>query len=186
MLPSDTPHRDLLRGVIRGACLAAQKNWVAARPYLQTAYDTGCRDLLCLRWLGVTLFASNDFPAAEPVLRQWLAAAPGNAATQKYLETALARIRPALSCLPLDMSAATGSDRRLRIDLPAGGCHSISCPRRAAASRPQPEIRPATRKRQIPACNVPLCIRTFRLRIQIIAAGMGPLPIGGQHPLLAS
>ena len=108
---------------------------MAARPYLQTAYDTGCRDLLCLRWLGVTLFASNDFPAAEPVLRQWLAAAPGNADAQKYLETALARIRPALHA-PLDTSAATGSDRRLRIDLPAGGVPLNLLSERTAALRP--------------------------------------------------
>jgi tetratricopeptide (TPR) repeat protein len=135
LLPSDTPHRDTLRGVIRGACLAAQKNWVAARPYLQTAYDAGCRDLLCLRWLGMTLFASNDFPAAEPVLRQWLALAPGNADAQKYLDTAVARVRPVGSA-PIGAASATGSDRRLRIDLPSGAAPLNLVPERAAALPP--------------------------------------------------
>jgi tetratricopeptide (TPR) repeat protein len=138
LLPSDTPHRDAMRSAIRGACLAAQKNWVAARAYLQTAYDAGCRDLLCLRWLGVTLFASNDLPAAEPVLRQWLAMAPGNVEVQKYLEATVARTRPTASHPANGSSAAAPAERRLRIDLPSGALQLNLLPERvdspAAAS----------------------------------------------------
>ena len=127
MLSSDTPHRDLLRGVIRGACLAAQKNWVAARPYLQTAYDTGCRDLLCLRWLGVTLFASNDFPAAEPVLRQWLAARRATL-TRRNISKRLSReyaprsTRRSIRRRRQDRIAACGSICQ------RAECRSLSCP----------------------------------------------------------
>ena len=136
MLPSDTPHRDLMRSVVRGACLAAQKNWVAARPYLQTAYDAGCRDLLCLRWLGMTLFANNEFAAAEPVLRHWLVAAPGNADAQKYLDTIVARLRPTASPTVAGQLTAGGSERRLRIDLPSRALHGNLTPDGATSPVP--------------------------------------------------
>jgi tetratricopeptide (TPR) repeat protein len=119
LLPADTPHRDALRGAVRGACLAAQKNWVAARAYLQTAYDAGCRDVLCLRWLSVALFSSDDFSAAEPILRQWHAAAPGIAEPKRYLELiAKGKAVQGVGAAPPE-DQATISARRLRIDPPA-------------------------------------------------------------------
>ena len=121
--PAAPGQRDALRSTIRGACLAAQKNWVAARAYLQTAYDAGCRDLLCLRWLGVTLFASDDLTAAEPVLRQWLVQAPGNTEVQKYLD-AIASRRRSSATAPVDAAAVStplAPERRLRLDPQASG-----------------------------------------------------------------
>ncbi|HKD37810.1 MAG TPA: glycosyltransferase [Pirellulales bacterium] len=81
---------DSLRTAIRGACLAAAKDWSPARAYLQAAYDAGCRDIVCLRWLAVTLISCEQFAAAEPILRQWQAAAPANVEVQNYL-SALSR-----------------------------------------------------------------------------------------------
>ncbi len=44
-----------LRGAVRGACLCVQQNWIPAWSHLWTAYEAGCRDPICLRWLAVTL-----------------------------------------------------------------------------------------------------------------------------------
>jgi hypothetical protein len=120
LLPADMPHRDALRSAVRGACLAAQKNWVAARAYLQTAYDSGCRDVLCLRWLSVALVSTGDLSAAEPILRQWRAAAPGIAEPQRYLDTIAAGQNSATETgTPVGEQHAETTGRRLRIDPPA-------------------------------------------------------------------
>lgn len=118
LLPAETPHRDALRSAVRGACLAAQKNWVAARAYLQTAYDSGCRDVLCLRWLSVAMVSSGDLAAAEPILRQWQAAAPGVAEPKRYLEMIAAGQQPTMSA-PMADQPAEIAGRILRVDPPA-------------------------------------------------------------------
>ena len=62
------------------------------------------------------MIACEQFAAAEPILRQWQAAAPGNIEVQKYLEAVAARREAAgaeaddLALAPLD------DDRRLRLD----------------------------------------------------------------------
>jgi len=125
LLPAETPHRDALRSAVRGACLAAQKNWVAARAYLQTAYDSGCRDVLCLRWLSVALASSGDLAAAEPILLQWQAAAPGIAEPKRYLDM-IAAGKNSIGESGTESGAATNGQlaaaatRRLRIDPPVG------------------------------------------------------------------
>ena len=85
-LPEETPHREALRGAIRGACLAATRNWVPALAYLQTAHAAGCRDLICLRWLAAALLASGQRDAALPILKEWLAIEPRSIEAQKNLE----------------------------------------------------------------------------------------------------
>jgi tetratricopeptide (TPR) repeat protein len=85
-LPQDMPHREALRSVVRGACLANEKNWIAARSYLETGYQAGCRDQLCMRWLTVTLLSTGDLVKAEPILIEWAQLDPTNLEVQKYLE----------------------------------------------------------------------------------------------------
>jgi tetratricopeptide (TPR) repeat protein len=112
---------DSLRTAVRGACLAAKKDWPSARTYLQAAYDAGCRDLLCLRWLAVTLISSEDFAAAEPILKQWQAAAPGTIEVQNYLEAVRSRLpapAEATACTDAGASAADAG-RLLRLDRPS-------------------------------------------------------------------
>ena len=53
-LAFDKSHRDALRTAVRGACLAANEDWTAALPYLQSAFAAGCRDEFCLRWLAIS------------------------------------------------------------------------------------------------------------------------------------
>jgi tetratricopeptide (TPR) repeat protein len=95
-LPTDdSVQADALRGAVRGACLAAKGDWSGARAYLQVAYDTGCRDVLCLKWLSIALFSLHDYAGAAPIVAEWQAAAPGNLEAQKYAESLALRPQPA-------------------------------------------------------------------------------------------
>ncbi|WP_158264978.1 TPR domain-containing glycosyltransferase [Blastopirellula marina] len=70
-LPESFPNREAYRSAVRGAAAAAQKNWVAARPYLETAYRNGCRETLCMRWLSITLLALGMQNEAVELLNEW-------------------------------------------------------------------------------------------------------------------
>jgi tetratricopeptide (TPR) repeat protein len=95
-LPPDTPHRDALRSAVRGACLASQRNWIAARSYLDTAWQAGCRDVICLRWLVVTLLALGETNAARPIIESWRGIDPTSAETGQFL-SAVSEIAPGKS-----------------------------------------------------------------------------------------
>ncbi len=84
LLPPEMPHREALRSAVRGACFASQQNWIAARPYLETAYAAGCRDPFCLRWFAVTLLAAGEIAQAQPILEEWRAVEPANAEAARY------------------------------------------------------------------------------------------------------
>ncbi len=135
LLPAETPHRDALRSAVRGACLASQKNWVAARAYLQTAYDGGCRDVLCLRWLSVALASSGELAAAEPILRQWEAAAPGVAEPKRYLEMIINGQQPTQT-MPVASVEGEVAGRILRLDPPAG-ISAVNSPLGATQASPR-------------------------------------------------
>jgi hypothetical protein len=116
-LPGEMPNREGLRSAIRGGCLAAKQNYAAALGYLRTAYNAGCRDVLCLRWMTVTLISLGDLSAAEPVLRHWQAAEPNSAEMQQYL-TLFERTRGA-ELIEASDGSAEDDGRRLRLDVPA-------------------------------------------------------------------
>ena len=117
-LPADTPHREALRSAIRGACLAAKRNWTPAAAYLQTAYSAGCRDVLCLRWLAVTLISTGQNAAALPVLKAWQAVDPQGAVASGLLAASeSAEAKPELS-VPAGPNVPAGGSRRLRVDAP--------------------------------------------------------------------
>ncbi|WP_161603394.1 tetratricopeptide repeat-containing glycosyltransferase family 2 protein [Blastopirellula marina] len=71
LLPESFPNREAYRSAVRGAAAAAQKNWVAARPYLETAFRNGCREPLCLRWLSISLLALGLQEEAIEILQVW-------------------------------------------------------------------------------------------------------------------
>ena len=87
-LPATMPMREALRCAVRGALLGSQKNWMAALPYLKTAYTAGCRDVICLRWLSVVLLSTGDVAGALPILQEWKMVEPQNAELQAYLAAA--------------------------------------------------------------------------------------------------
>jgi tetratricopeptide (TPR) repeat protein len=122
-LPSDelpAAQLDALRTAVRGACLAAKNDWNSARTYLQAAYDAGCHDVVCLRWLAVTLISCDQHSAAEPILRQWQAAAPASVEVQKYLEAISAQLSESAAENARDSADGTAADgARRRIDAPS-------------------------------------------------------------------
>ena len=87
-LPQPEALRESLRSAVRGACLASQDNWPAAKAYLQAAYQAGCRDPLCLRWYTITLLTTGDKPTACSVIQRWQEADPTSAEVHRYLERA--------------------------------------------------------------------------------------------------
>jgi len=86
LLPCEIEMRESLRTAVRGACLAAKRNWLAAQAYLHAAYKSGCRDPICLRWYAVTLLSTGEVGTAEPILHQWLQREPRNLEARRYLE----------------------------------------------------------------------------------------------------
>ena len=76
LLSAEWPHREAFTNAVRGACLAGEENWAGAVAYLQTAFDAGCYDVLCLRWISLTYAALEQFDAAQEVLEQWRAIEP--------------------------------------------------------------------------------------------------------------
>ena len=83
--PTRPSNFEALRTAVRGASLAGQKNWPAARSYLQTAYTAGCRDVLCLRWLSLALLSLGAADQAEMILREWSEFDPANVEPARYL-----------------------------------------------------------------------------------------------------
>jgi tetratricopeptide (TPR) repeat protein len=100
------PQREALRSAVRGACLAAKQNWISARAYLQVAYQAGCRDPICFRWLTTTLAATGEAQQARELLIQWSLAEPHSPEPRRLLE-ALA---------PDAGGASEDASRQLRVD----------------------------------------------------------------------
>jgi len=84
-LPSDLAGREALRCAVRGGLLAARENWLAALPYLKTAYAASCRDPLCLRWLSIVYLSTGNAQQAEPILQEWAKQEPDSQEVKAYL-----------------------------------------------------------------------------------------------------
>jgi tetratricopeptide (TPR) repeat protein len=82
--PSDFPNRDALRSAVRGACLAAANNLIAAKAHLMTGYNAGSRDPICLRWYATTLIASGEIDEARPIVHRWIQSEPSNTVAQQF------------------------------------------------------------------------------------------------------
>lgn len=106
-LPADTQHPEALRSAVEGACLAAERNWIAARSNLDAAWQAGCRDPICMRWLVVSLLALGEIDAAREIVDAWRGVDPGSQEAEQYLR-AISAHAPA----PSKQEAS----RRLRVD----------------------------------------------------------------------
>lgn len=102
-MPRGTAHRDALRNAVRGACLAAEGNWLSAKTYLETAQRSGCREPLCLRWLTQTYLSLGQNDDAAATLEQWAAADP--------LSPELRQTRQSMQQAP-----PVGPKREIRVD----------------------------------------------------------------------
>jgi hypothetical protein len=92
-LPIAIKDRDALRSAIRGACLAAKQQWAQALSYLQVAWQSGCRDIVCLRWYCTTLFALDSADELHSVLIEWEQLGTNSAELQKFASVCLAAIK---------------------------------------------------------------------------------------------
>jgi tetratricopeptide (TPR) repeat protein len=82
--------RNALRDAVEGACLASQKNWTAALPSLERAYEAGCRDPLGLRWYVAALYASGRHDTLQRVLDHWSQLEPQSTEVARYREAVAA------------------------------------------------------------------------------------------------
>ena len=71
LLSAEPTQRMGMIQAIRGACLAAQQQWTAAKALLQDAYREGCRDAICMKWLAATWVALGDRSQARRILSEW-------------------------------------------------------------------------------------------------------------------
>jgi len=129
-LPGEMPQREAFRSAVRGACVASQGNWIAAKAFLKTAYVTGCRDVVCLQWLAITYLVGGEPEEARPLLLEWQALDPRNAEAARFLNA-------------IDSAAETqhAVGHRLRVDAPgpAGSPPPASIDiRQSAGNAPEP------------------------------------------------
>lgn len=94
-----------LRAAIRGGCLVAQQNWIAARPHLEGAYRAGCVDNICLRSLALCYLGLRLGKEAEDVLLHWMNVEPGNGEAKLFLKAAR------------EVAPASQESRKFRIDV---------------------------------------------------------------------
>ncbi|MDX1962379.1 MAG: glycosyltransferase [Pirellulales bacterium] len=91
-LPMELSARELLRTVVRGACLAAQGNFAAALPFLRAAYDGGCRENLCYVWLANCLQELGLHGEVSPILADWQRHWPRSAEYRRKVRESGARV----------------------------------------------------------------------------------------------
>jgi glycosyltransferase involved in cell wall biosynthesis len=110
-MPTDMPLRDALENAVRGACLASDGEWSAAEGYLETAYQAGCRDAICLRWLATTWIALEKSDDVSDLLEDWRRMEPDNDEISQLLDS-LVRSRQASA------SVDSLGGREIRLDQP--------------------------------------------------------------------
>ncbi|MDR0870369.1 MAG: hypothetical protein LBN39_06205 [Planctomycetaceae bacterium] len=79
---------DKMRNVIYGACRGTAGSWGEALNYIERAYRSGVRDVLCLRWYSLALLSSRKFPDAVNILEEWLAVEPDSREAESFLTAA--------------------------------------------------------------------------------------------------
>lgn len=123
-LPFDTPHRDQLSSVVRGAVLTAAGQPAEGLPLLVAAHADGCRDTLCLRWLATAHATTGDWDQFESTVTEWRRHEPESAEIDAIRRLAARRraaaseASPAESLPPPAVPAPLGSHRRA--EEPAG------------------------------------------------------------------
>lgn len=67
----DLIHMEAIRDAVAGAVMVALDDSLAGLPKLKAAYETGCRDAICLRWLTTAHLKLGNSGAAGRVLADW-------------------------------------------------------------------------------------------------------------------
>jgi hypothetical protein len=108
-------------------------SWIAARSYLQSAIDAGCRERFAWRWLATSLLALGEFAKAEEIICQWEAMDPASPEPAQFRASlpAAEEVRPA--------TAAEVAGRALNFAAAARE------PRPASSNRAGPPLRAKSR-----------------------------------------
>jgi tetratricopeptide (TPR) repeat protein len=101
-LPEEMPHRSQMPSVVRGALLAAAKKSAAALGPLRAAYQAGCRDPLCLRWLAAAHLDLANLADVEMIVAEWERQEPGNLEIAVFRQAADRRRRGGQSTRRID------------------------------------------------------------------------------------
>ena len=122
-IPDTVPMVEGFRDAVRGACLAQDRNWSAARAYLESGFRSGCREPLCLRWLTMTLVSMGDALSAQAIVDAWQQVEPMNQEMRSFREI----LRPEshsssqiASEKPAGVGGQDAGEKRLRVDSPPG------------------------------------------------------------------
>jgi len=75
---------EMVQNVVQGAYLATQKDYEAALPLLEQAYQAGCREPVCLHWLVAGKVASGQPHTAEPIFQEWQRVDPAHPELRRY------------------------------------------------------------------------------------------------------
>jgi tetratricopeptide (TPR) repeat protein len=75
-MPPSVVNREALRNAVRGACLVLGGNVLAGKTYLESAYKSGCREPLCLKYLTEVYLAEANVVGATGAVEQWLRVDP--------------------------------------------------------------------------------------------------------------
>ncbi|MEE2706047.1 MAG: glycosyltransferase [Planctomycetota bacterium] len=132
-MPADMPQREALVNAVRGACLASNGDWAAAQGYLETAYQAGCRDAICLRWLAATWIALEKPADTGELLDEWRQLEPDNDEINQFLDS-LAKSKLTSG------TVGTLGGREIRLDPPNDG------PAEATETTQQQSIKPRRRR----------------------------------------
>lgn len=116
-MTDDPVERVNMEETVRGACLAAEEKWEEALRRLQSAYGSGYRDPILMRWLTATLVAKDEMELAEQIAQQWHAIEPDSAEVHVYLEALSDRA----AFRAASEKAKSDSDQETEIDEPTKG-----------------------------------------------------------------
>lgn len=90
--------------------VTARHEWAEAIRFLQAAYEDGCRDAFCFRWLAEALLTTGrDIEAAE-VVHEWQTLEPESQAARYF--------RAAVEAAPKPAAAAIDVGPPLALNLP--------------------------------------------------------------------
>jgi hypothetical protein len=123
-LPDDMRFRDQMPNIVRGALMAAAKKSASALRPLHGAFQAGCRDPLCLRWLAAVHLDLGNVTDVELITAEWQRHEPGNLEIALFRQAAAKRLEggqparridgPAMT-LPMGPTAATNSSNMSRV-----------------------------------------------------------------------
>jgi thioredoxin-like negative regulator of GroEL len=92
-MPLNDQQRELYATAVHGGCEAAKQNWIAARAYLETAYNAGLVSPVCYRWLCETYLASGQLEIAEAILEAWRESDPRSKDVRDYRQRLQAAVQ---------------------------------------------------------------------------------------------